>query len=222
MAPSHTDPSDVESAIRRALSGGPLPKNELVRQAQLRPRGAELDALLGRLVAEQVIFVHPKSSKAGLPTKGIAAYALEPAPPPDAAAFLAAAAKTLRAAVKKARAHGVTNAALLEALAVMLGLEDRARAPADTTMDVDMTLNELRELSRQQPVGTLIPVRRLRGRVPLDKERFDAAVLELARSERVILHHHDLPGQLGADDRQALVVDRHGTHYVGIALRQTS
>ena len=226
VPPSPTETSDIESAIRDALSGGPLSKAELARRVKALCPGGELDVLLGRLVAEQKIFAHRKASKRGMPAKAIAAYALEPAPPPPPAAFLSGAAHGLRAAVNKARAHGVADAALLDELVAMLGL--KAQAPAapdttpDTTMDAEMTLRDLRELSRQEPAGTLIPVRRLRGRSPLDKSRFDAAVLELARAEHVILHHHDLPERLGAEERQVLVVDRHGTHYVGIALRTSS
>jgi hypothetical protein len=222
VAFSQDEISDVESAIRDALSGGPLSKTELVRRASLHLRGAELDALLARLVTERKICAHPKTSKAGLPTKAIAAYGLEPAAAPPARAFLRSAAKGLRAAVHKARAHGVSDAALLGELSLMLGFEATVPATPNPKMDAEVTLSELRELSRQHPSGTLIPVRRLRGRLAFDKARFDAAVLELARSERVILHHHDLPEQLEADERQALVVDRHGTHYVGIALRQPS
>ena len=222
VTPPNDEVSDVEAAIRDALSGGPVSRSDLVRRAGLRLRGAELDALLARLVAEQKIFAHPKASRAGLPTKAIGAYGLEPPAPPPAKAFLRSAAKGLRAAVHKARAHGVSDAALLDELLLMLGFEATAPATPDPKMDAEVTLSELRELSRQEPTGALIPVRRLRGRMAFDKARFDAAVLELARSERVILHHHDLPEQLGADERQALVVDRHGTHYVGIALRQSS
>jgi hypothetical protein len=222
VPPSPTEPSDIESAIRDALSGGPLSKTEIARRVKPLYRGGKLDALLGRLVADQKIFAHRKASKRGVLSKAIAAYSLEPAPPPPAAAFLSGVAHGLRAAVNKARARGVSDAALLDELVAMLGLKAQAPAAPDTTMDAEMTLRELRELSRQEPSGTLIPVRRLRGRSPLDKSRFDAAVLELARAEHVILHHHDLPERLGAEERQALVVDRHGTHYVGIALRTSS
>lgn len=222
VPPSPTETSDIESAIRDALSGGPLSKTELARRVKRLSRGVHLDALLGRLVAERKIFAHRKTSKNGRPARAIAAYALEPLPPPPAAAFLSGAAHGLRAVVSIARAHGVTDAALLEELTDMLGLKAQAPAAPDTTMDAELTLRDLRELSRQEPAGTLIPVRRLRGRSPLDKPRFDAAVLELARAEHVILHHHDLPERLGAEERQALVVDRHGTHYVGIALRTSS
>jgi hypothetical protein len=215
------DVDDVESAVRAALGGGPLSRTELVRRANVRLRGAALDALLRRLVVEEKIYAHPKPSKAGVPTTAIAAYALHPPAPPPARAFLGPEGKRLRAAVHKARSHGVSDAALLDELSVMLGLKATVQATADPKMDAEVTLSELRELSRQQPPGALIPVRQLRGRLSFDKPRFDAAVLELARAERVILHHHDLPEHLPADERQALVVDRHGTHYVGIALRQT-
>jgi hypothetical protein len=87
-------------------------------------------------------------------------------------------------------------------------------------MDVERTLSALRELSRQEPAGTLFPVRRLRSEVGLDKARFDRAVLELLRSDRVVLHHHDVPEQLSAEERHGLVVDAQGTHYVGITLRK--
>jgi len=220
----HSQPAsvDAESAICSALRAGPLPKARLSKEAKTRLRAPDFNALLGRLVAEHKIFVHHKPSKTGLPTKTIAAYALEPEPPPPASAFLTATTKALQAAVQKARAHGVSDRALLDELSSMLGLKaTEAKAP-DTNMDADVTLSALRELSRQEPAGTLIPVRRLRARSELDKTRFDSAVLQLARNGSVILHHHDLPGQLEPSERQGLVVDRHGTHYVGIALRKPS
>ena len=52
-----------------------------------------------------------------------------------------------------------------------------------------------------------------------DKPTFDRLVLRLAESERVALHHHDYPGGLSQEERDALVVDDRGNYYVGIALR---
>jgi hypothetical protein len=219
---SQSESPDAESAVRNALRGGPLAKGRLSKAAKTRLKARDFDALLGRLVAEHKIFVHHKRSKTGLPTKTIAGYALEPQPAPEASAFLATTAKALRAAVHKARAHGVADSALLDELCSMLDLQATEPKRPDTNMDAEVTLSALRELSRQEPAGTLIPVRRLRSRLELDKARFDAAVLELARAELVILHHHDLPDQLEATEREGLVKDRHGTHYVGIALRKPS
>jgi hypothetical protein len=35
----------------------------------------------------------------------------------------------------------------------------------------------------------------------------------------VSLHHHDYPSSLSPSERDELVLDTHGTHYVGIAPR---
>jgi hypothetical protein len=51
------------------------------------------------------------------------------------------------------------------------------------------------------------------------KEAFDAAVLRLAEQRRVDLHFHSFPASIGEAEKQALVMDKKGTYYMGIVLR---
>jgi hypothetical protein len=55
---------------------------------------------------------------------------------------------------------------------------------------------------------------------PLDKARFDRAVLRLSEAGKVVIHHHDFPASLPAAERAELVEDSRGTHYIGIAPRR--
>lgn len=77
----------------------------------------------------------------------------------------------------------------------------------------------MRRLVEREGSGSLIPIRKLRGSLELPKSRFDAAVLQLYADNTVILHHHDYVGNLSDAERNELVLDKHGNHYIGVALR---
>jgi hypothetical protein len=213
----------AETAVTLALREGPLPKARLTQAVRQALTGfGELDALLANLIEQGRIHAHPKLSKTGLPTRRVEAYALEPAAAPAASLFLGATTTVLGKAVEKAQRYGVSKRALHEELGRLLGVDaevsESNAGSVDPAADCDRTLSALRELSRQEPVGTLFAVRRLRAALDLDKQRFDEAVLTLAQRGAVILHHHDLPQSLAEGERLGLVRDAQGTHYVGIAL----
>jgi hypothetical protein len=102
--------------------------------------------------------------------------------------------------------------------------ESVASAPAAkvTNGGADRTtfLEALRALARRNPDGALLPVRELRTLLHLPKERFDATALALAKEGAVTLHYHDHAASLSAADRDELVEDERGTHYMGIAFRR--
>jgi hypothetical protein len=77
----------------------------------------------------------------------------------------------------------------------------------------------VRRFVEREGSGSLIPIRKLRGSLELPKNRFDAAVLQLYADDAVILHHHDFVGSLSDAERNELVLDKHGNHYIGVALR---
>ncbi len=97
-----------------------------------------------------------------------------------------------------------------------------ASAPGSLQEERPVFLHALRALTRERRAGALLQVSDLRERTPLDKARFDRIALELAREGLVDLHYHDHPQSLAAADRERLVRDDAGTHYVGIALRPTA
>lgn len=68
--------------------------------------------------------------------------------------------------------------------------------------------------------GALVSCRDLRLAAKLSKRKFDAAVLRLARLQRVSLHRHDHAASLKPEKLAELVTDGNGTYYVGLAIRQ--
>jgi hypothetical protein len=189
-------------AIQAALRDGPLDKKSLTARIKRAAPGFEkiLPDVLAAELARGAVREHPKVGKS--PQR----FGLTP---PDPTPFLAKAVKELAAVQKKLAAHGVTAAAIHAALGRALGVD---RAPEDDAV----VIGALRDLAAREPPGALLGVSALRGLAPLDKVRFDAAVLRLARAGRLKLHHHDFPESLPDAERAALVRDERGVHYVGV------
>jgi len=92
----------------------------------------------------------------------------------------------------------------------------KSRRP--TKEDERIVIDAIRQISAREPTSSLLSLRKIRARQTLSKERFDAAVLRLSVGGVVVLHHHDFPESLAAPEREGLVLDANGTHYVGLAL----
>ncbi|APR83039.1 Hypothetical protein A7982_08388 [Minicystis rosea] len=201
----------LEPAIRAALRDGPLTKTELTARVKRTAPGFEksLAKVLTVEIARGAVREHPKAGKGAL------RYGLEP---PDPAPHLTKVVKALGALQKKLASSGVTPAAIHAALGRALGVE---RAPArDTESDDALVLAALHDLAAREPPGSLLAVRAVRARVPLDKEPFDRAALRLAQAGALVLHHHDFPESLAEAERARLVRDERGVHYGGIAPRE--
>lgn len=207
---SDRDPASVLApAIHAALREGPLAKKDLEARIKRAAPGFEkiLPNVLAAEIARGAVREHPKAGKQPL------RYGLEP---PDPTPFLAKIVKDLSAIAKKLAPNGVTPGSIHAALGRALGV---VHAP-DPRTDDDAVLAALRELASREPPGALLSVRGLRALAPLDKARFDGAVLRLARAGRLTLHHHDFPASLPEAERAGLIVDEHGVHYVGVAPRE--
>ncbi|WP_437810650.1 hypothetical protein [Sorangium sp. So ce1078] len=206
----------LRDAILAALKDGPLTKPELTKRVKAAAPGLDkgLAAALAALRKSGAVREHPKAGKTS------ARYALYP---PDPAPFLGGAMREVKAALKKLAPHGVSLAAVYEALGRALGVEApaAARAAADGALsDDEAVLRAVRELAARETSGALLPVRAVRAALPLDKGRFDRAALRLAAGGALVLQHHDYPASLSAEERAALVVDDHGTHYARVAPRR--
>ena len=210
---SDRDPAArITDAIRAALAGGPLDKKALAERIKRDAPGLDkaLPAALAAAIERGVVFEHPKVGKVA------AKYAIDP---PDVTPFLTKAVQEMESLARKLAPSGVTLAILHHALGRARGVE--AAAPrASAAGDDDAVRIALRELSSREPPGALLGVRALRAEVRIDKARFDAAVLRLARAGEATIHHHDFPASLPAEERAALVVDERDVHYVGIAPRE--
>ncbi len=224
---SETDPSEVAARVvvaavrERARSKVELAK---IVKAEL-PWLGKIDPVIAQLLAAGKIFAHPQLRQ-GLPTKAIAKYAREPAPSLPPERFLDETVRALQKAVRKAEPHGISIRVLLDELRrrferQIVGGVDAAASTASSA-DVQRTFAALQALSAREPGAGLLSLRQLRASLDLEKSRFDSAVLALAQQGRVILHHHDFPGSLSEGERDKLVVDANGTHFVGIALGAAS
>lgn len=72
---------------------------------------------------------------------------------------------------------------------------------------------DVRPDARLQVLVSLTDVRR---RASLPQAVFDAAVLELAAEDAIILHQHDHPAGLSPAERAQLVADERGNHFIGL------
>lgn len=220
---STSDPEQrVADGILALLRERPRSKAELNTWAKREaPWVAELEPLLQQLVDAGRIFGHPQLRE-GLPTKSIAKYGLEPAAAPAPERFLPATIHELEKAARQAAAHGISMRTLFDELRRRfereIGAAPAVPQPSASASDLQRTLAALRDLQAQDPGAALIPVRKLREQLALDKSRFDGAVLALSQKGVVILHHHDFPSSLPEVEREKLVMDAQGTYYVGIAL----
>lgn len=146
----------------------------------------------------------------------------------------------LRLAMTKLRPRGVTSEQVLAMARELVGpapaaeptapapltspLADGNLAPSNVvTLDPgQIILERMPEINPAATTGALVSLaelrRALRAELP-DKDRFDQAVLRLAEQGQVALHRHDYVSSLSQEERDALVSDPDGNHFIGIALR---
>jgi hypothetical protein len=137
--------------------------------------------------------------------------------PVDVEALLATVLKALRTALKTAEKRGVSRERLADVL--LAALDVRSRGNDGTGNGRADFLAALDRLSAEDPSTALLSVRALRRRLSFEKRAFDELALRLAREGVVSLHYHDFPASLPESERNDLIVDAKGTHYVGIARR---
>lgn len=142
---------------------------------------------------------------------------------PDVTRNLVTVLTTLRKALAKTDAQGISRQSVADALLAELGLAAarppaaRERQPARAARDE--LLAALDATAAESPRQALLSIREVRTRATLGKELFDAVALELMREGKVSLHHHDHPASLPETERGQLVRDPSGNYYIGIAPR---
>jgi len=209
--------------ILKALNAGPLPASALKKQVSQEVRGlsaADYSAALNELVAAGSIHGRRKRTKTGGLGTTIESYAVGEQPPDT---FI----KPVLDLWKKMRAEGVAagvnEAVLIHALLDALTTGGTAAPPTNGGLkpartDQEIIMGGVHELLEREGKGALISIRKLRALLPLDKARFDAAVLGLYHGDTLVLHHHDNVGNMSEAERNELVLDKHGNYYVGVAL----
>lgn len=192
--------TELKNKLRSLLIGWPPPKR---------------DEMIALLIKEKRVYkVSPLTGKAHL----LSARAV---PTPQDYIKL-----SLRLAVAKLKPLGFTAEQVYGAALQFLQqrpLYEKPPLQSHPKPDVGKTILErMIQLKLAAANGALVSLsdlrRSLAAEIP-DKATFDQAVLRLAESERVALHHHDYPGGLSQEEREALVIDDRGNFYVGIALR---
>jgi hypothetical protein len=200
---------------------GPLPETKLKGLVK-GISSDEFRDLLATLFQERRLFAHPPLSRTGKTLYG--------GRPPAPENYLTDIEVSLRQSVTRLREAGVDPDELRRAV---VGVIERAgvalgvsRATAATTTPIPDLLDLLRELDPVAERGGLVGTRDLRraaerlASTRLDKRAFDEAVLALSRQGRLSLHRHDHASALSEKERDELVTDGAGNHYVGVAIRQ--
>jgi hypothetical protein len=206
----------VPELLRRQ---GPLNAQQLkkaVKEAAPHHDGVVSDWLKAAL-ARNVIFQHPGKAKTFVPDP----------PAPDLKLLLKKPLAELEKLLAPLAAKGISREQIASFLRAELGVAepDPSTVVVPTTgsrvggTSRDVFLAALRRFAADNPKGALLPVRELRARAGLAKQDFDTTALALSREGLLVLHHHDHAASLSEAEKNSLVRDTLGRHYVGVALR---
>lgn len=201
--------------VRAASSGIPQTAAQLKKSVK-GISDAEFASLIAALLAEHVLYRHPPLSG-----RKQAAFACQP---PQPEPYLAEWRAPLTKLVTELISAGVDRQHLRQAFTRLLedvGLTVPPQLTPKTAAVPDL-LGLMRHIEPAADRGALVTFRELRRAAQLEKHAFDAAVLDLARQGRLMLHRHDHPAGLSPQDRDQLVTDGAGNYYVGAAMRRTT
>jgi hypothetical protein len=206
------DPLDELDALARDDISEPMTKAKLKAWVSERRPGydAAFSQWLGRAIKQRVLFAHGPVKDAK------SKYGREPKPV-DVRALLATVLKALRAALPKADERRVPRQHIAEVLLAELGLAT-PHANGGGQRNRSDFLAALHRLAADDG-SALLSIRDLRRRLHIAKRDFDDLALCLQSEGLVTLHYHDYPTSLSESERDELVADAKGTHYVGIALK---
>ncbi len=226
-----TDPvATLVEASRVALASGPLSPEALQKRLEVEtkiPKGYFPEWKKGVLARGELFEIAgPHQVSAGARKRTSKLVSLEP----DLRGALKKALNELEKGLLALESRGVSRERAARLVLEVLRLPQAdatrpstspARNASQPSGERPVFLGALRTLTEERRAGALLLVAELRERTTLDKAHFDRVALELAREGIVDLHYHDHPQALDAADRDRLVRDDSGTHYVGIALRPT-
>jgi hypothetical protein len=233
-----------EQILRKVEQKGPGRPNDLWKPLQLRIKDwskSQFTALLSSLIQEGKIRELPP-----LPGSRVKRLSIHPPNPREYLdkVFEKSVARPLRKIIDQLREAGAPPAELLKdanalwretltSLALGPDAERATNSPTHTPPSVpevniaqalaeEFILQGMLFLKPNAAQGAMVALpdlrRHLHDALP-SKEAFDAAVLRLAEQGRVDLHFHSFPASLCESEKQALVMDKKGTYYMGIVLR---
>lgn len=195
------------------------PQTESKLKAAVKALGeAPFQTIFQGLLADGAVCLHPPLGKAKKELFG--------SQPPSPEKYLQDVGTQLTRVVAQLTAANVPRdelrralVQLIEAAGIPFAATPSRKENATPPAQVDL-IAVMRRIEPRAERGALVGFRDLRRTAQLEKGTFDRAVLELARQGRVSLHRHDYAGSLSPAERDELVVDGAGNHYIGAALRQ--
>jgi len=195
----------VFARILEALSAGPMTQTDLKNKLGSSLIGwppPKRDEMIAQLIeAKRVYEVEPLTGNAKL-------LSVHAELSPQDYIKLA-----LHLAVTKLKPLGFTAGQVLAAAQDLIRQELAADKPP-------VQLERMIQLKLAAANGALVSLSELRRSLVAEipgKTVFDQAVLRLAKSGRVALHHHDYPGSLSQEERDAMVSDEGGNYFIGIS-----
>lgn len=195
----------ASTRILEALSAGPMTQTDLknkLRSSLIGWPQPKRDEMLALLVKEKRVYeVAPLTGKAKL-------LSARAELTPQGYIKLA-----LELAVTKLKPLGFTAGQVLTAAQDLIRQELAADKPP-------VQLERMIQLKLAAANGALVSLSELRRSLVAEipgKTVFDQAVLRLAKSGRVALHHHDYPNSLSQEERDAMVSDERGNYFIGIS-----
>ncbi len=181
--------TDLEKKLKSLLSGWPRPMR---------------DEMLARLIRERRVYQSPPlTGKAKL-------LSVRPELTPQDYIKVA-----LRLVAARLKPQGFTAEQAFAVAQDLLRREVNAHKPS-------VQLERMIQLKLAAANGALLSLSELRRSLAAEipgGTAFDQAVLRLAESGRVALRHHDHPGALSQEEREAFVRDEQGNYYIGAVLR---
>lgn len=212
----------VSGAIAALLDKkGPQTKAVVLKAAKGISATVAANALQS-LIDSRRVFEHPPIGKSKIVKYG----AMPPAPEP----YLEQVSSQLATTVSHLTSVGVKRDVLARAVLEMIaqcGLSLPQCVPSSSTQSENVSHRALDLLMLMKQIevgadrGALVSVRDLRRAAKLNKSHFDGAVLDLARSGKIMLHRHDYPSGLSPAERDELITDDAGSYFVGVAIRPT-
>ena len=210
----------LDEVVPRELAFGPLDVRALKDrvEAAAMGHGEVVKEWLKSALARAIVFEHAPGS----PRSKEKRYGREP----DLRLLLKAPIAALRKALVGMDARGISRGQVAAAILEELGVSSAPLSPpsngATNPGAKRELLDALGKLAAASPPGALLSIRELRRRISMGKGQFDATALSLSKEGAVSLHFHDHPASLPENERNELVQDGRGGHYVGIALRRGS
>ena len=204
-------------AVLSALAKGPQTKSAL--QRAVKGFETQFDQIFQSLLDARTIWRHPASGKAKADSYGLQ--------PPSPGAYLQEVGKQLSKVVERLRSAHVTDddlrraiVQLAEAAGVSLS-PSRASGAVGREPKADDLVALMKQIKPGAEVGAMVTARELRRAAQMDKASFDRSIVDLARHGHVMLHRHDHASHLSTEERDELIADGQGNHFVGVALRRS-